>query len=73
MYYLLGGRSTVEREPDSFYPNYSDILNHSPSPLSSMNKDVPVGLSKLVMKSLEKDPAKRPSHEELIEGLESIT
>jgi TolB-like protein/Tfp pilus assembly protein PilF len=50
------------------------ILNVAPEPLSSVNPDIPVQLSTIVAKALEKDPARRyPRLQEMIADLAKFT
>ncbi len=57
-----------------FSGSYEAVIHQqifqTPTPPKQLNPEIPESLSSLVLRMLEKDPAKRPSLEEVIKGLE---
>ena len=61
-YEILGGRRPFQGE--GLGELFEQILHVEPEPLSAFALDVPVELDALVLRCLEKDPARRPESAE---------
>jgi len=48
---------------------FSEILNREPTPARQINNSIPATLDDLIVRLLAKDPAKRPTAQEVIDGL----
>jgi serine/threonine-protein kinase len=70
-YEMLAGMAPfADRAPHQLFAAH---LNEAPAPLAAKRTDAPIALAALVMRCLEKDPAKRPqSAREILEALDGV-
>ena len=71
MYEMLSGRRPFRGRTDAVL--MSEILEHAPAPLRQVSPATPAALDDLVLRLLAKERAKRPSADELLSELRSIT
>jgi ligand-binding sensor domain-containing protein len=65
LYELLTGRPPFESRDGALWPLILAHVKQAPRPLREVEPSIPEGLSKAVLAALAKDPAQRPSAEEL--------
>ena len=70
-YEMLAGKAPFQGRPP--HQILAAHVSEVPKPIATLRTDTPAGLAALVMRCLEKDPARRPqSARELLEGLDAV-